>query len=132
MQNQPSVLVVEDDLSWQMIYQEILEEQGYQVQLASSTAEARSMLKARVFAVAIIDLRLVDQDPKNIGGLQVVKLLWDQQAPTRTIVKSGYLTETVREQLEEFGVFAVLDKEGSVRQLTELVARAVHLVKNEQ
>ena len=125
MENRPSVLVVEDDLSWRMIYQEILEEEGYFVEVATSQAEVERKLRERVFDVAIIDLRLVDQDPKNLDGVRVVKLLHDQRTRTRAIVQSGYLTAAVRSQLDECGVFAVLDKEGTVQQLTDVVASAV-------
>jgi CheY-like chemotaxis protein len=124
MEHKCSILVVEDDLSWQLLYEEILEEEGYLVEVAASKEEAARKLGGRTFDVAIVDLRLVDQDPKNQDGIEVVKLIRDLNAPTRAIVKSGYLTEEIGRQLDELGVF-VLDKEGSVRQLTDLVAQAV-------
>jgi len=120
-----SILVVEDDLSWQMNYEEILEEKGYLVEVAASKEEAVRKVRGRIFDLAIVDLRLVDEDPKNRDGIEVIKLMQDLKAPTRVIVKSGYLTEEIRSQLDELGVFGILDKDGSAQQLTGLVAQAV-------
>jgi DNA-binding NtrC family response regulator len=125
MEHRHSVLVVEDDPSWQMNYEEILEEEGYLVELAANKEEAAHKLRERTFDVAIVDLRLVDDDPRNRDGAEVVKLMHDLKVPTRAIVKSGYLTEALREQLEELGTFGILDKESPPQELTELVARAV-------
>lgn len=125
MESKPSILIVDDDLSWQMIYQEIFEDEGYLVQVAGSREEADKVLAERVFDVAIIDLRLVDEDPRNMEGLETVKLIQDLGAPTRIIVNSGYLTAKARQDLEVVGVYAVLDKAGPVRQMTDLVAGAI-------
>ena len=70
-------------------------------------------------------MRLVDSDPKNLDGIEVVKLMRRLQAPTRAIVKSAYLTEEVQRQLKELGVFGVLDKKDSAQQLMDLVTQAV-------
>lgn len=124
MEHKCSILVVEDDLSWQLNYEEILEDEGYLVEVAASKKEADRKLRERTFDVAIVDLRLVDQDPKNMDGIEVVKLIRNLNASTRAIVKSGYLTEDISRQLKDLGVFGVLDKEGSARQLMDLVAKA--------
>lgn len=125
MEHKPWILVVEDDLSWQMNCEEILEEEGYLVEVAASKEEADRKLRGRTFDIAIVDLRLVDSDPKNMDGIEVIRLMRDLNSPTQAIVKSGYLTEEIGRQLDELGVFRVLDKEGPARQLTDLVAQAV-------
>lgn len=125
MADRPSVLVVEDDLSWRMIYQEILEEKGYRVGLAASQAEAWQILDECTYDVAIIDLRLADNDARNNDGIAVVRMLRDRGAPTRVIVKSSYLTEPTHTQLKQLGVFAIVDKDGDIEQLLELVVGAL-------
>jgi DNA-binding NtrC family response regulator len=120
----PAILVVDDDQSWQMLYREVFEEEGYLVHVAPSETMACRVLDERPFEVAIVDLRLVDDDPQNQDGLQVVKHLRDLRAPTRVIVKSGYLTDRVRRHLKAIGVFAILDKDGPVRELIDAVAHA--------
>ena len=126
MGHQYSVLVVDDDPSWRRLYKELFEEEeGYLVETASNKEEAADQLAQSVFDVAIIDLRLVDSEPKNTDGVTVVQLIRDRNAPTRAIVKSGHLTPEVRKQLEQMHVFAILDKEASsIPQLTSLVAQA--------
>jgi CheY-like chemotaxis protein len=125
MADRSSVLVVEDDSSWRMIYQEILEEEGYRVGLAASQAEACQILDECTYDVAIIDLRLADDDSKNTDGIAVVRMLRDRGVPTRVIVKSSYLTKPTRTQLKQLGVFAIVDKDGDIKRLLELVAGAL-------
>jgi DNA-binding NtrC family response regulator len=125
MADRSSVLVVEDDLSWRMIYQEILEEEGYRVGLAASQAEVWQILDECIYDVAIIDLRLADNDARNNDGIAVVRMLHDRGAPTRVIVKSSYLTKPTYTQLKQLGVFAIVEKDGDIEQLLELVAGAL-------
>jgi DNA-binding NtrC family response regulator len=125
IEHKGAILVVEDDLSWQLNYAEILEEEGYLVEVAASKEDADRKLTEHVFDVAIVDLRLVDKDPKNMDGIEVVRLVRDLEISTRVIVQSGYLTADIHTQLEELGVFGILGKDGSPRELTDLVAQAV-------
>jgi DNA-binding NtrC family response regulator len=125
MAGRSSVLVVEDDSSWRTIYQEILEEEGYRVGLAASQAEAWQILDECTYDVAIIDLRLADNDPQNTDGIAVARMLRDRGVPTRVIVKSSYLTQPTHIQLKQLGVFAIVDKDGDIEQLLELVAGAL-------
>jgi CheY-like chemotaxis protein len=120
-----SILVVEDDPQWQMIYEELLDSEKYLLEIVGSKAEAERKLGESDFDVAIIDLRLVDSDLDNKDGLEVVRLLRELHAPTQVIVKSGYLEEEISRQLEELGVFSILDKSSSVFLVPDLVAQAV-------
>lgn len=126
------VLVVEDDPSWQMNYEEILEEEEYLVEVAASKEEADRKLRERTFDVAIVDLRLVDSDPKNMDGIEFINELRAMRGDTHVIVISGYLTDESRQELEESGVFGVLGKgEFSGRQLLKLVAKAVYATQRQ-
>ena len=125
MADRPSVLVVEDDASWRMIYQEILEEEGYRVGLAASQSEVVQIVDECAYDVAIVDLRLADNDSKNTAGIAVVELLRERGIPARVIVKSSYLTLRARAQLQQLGVFAIVDKDGGIDQLLQLIADAL-------
>lgn len=128
MNQRYSVLVVEDDLSWQLLLQEILEDEGYSVELAESKDEAISKLKQKTFDIALIDLRLVDADRENLDGIEVLRELRKMNMHTQAIVKSGFLELDIEEQLRELGVFGKLDKSGSgadqKRKLIDLVSKA--------
>jgi|SRR3972149_8723583 len=126
MKKNPLILVVEDDFSWQLNYKEILESEGYLVEVAASKDEAGRKLNKRTFEIAIIDLRLVDNDPTNRDGIEVVKLVRDLKAPTLIIVSSVHLTEEIRDQIDKLGIFAFWDKSGSVQELRDLVAKAAN------
>ncbi len=125
MEQKHSILLVEDDASWQMIYQEILSDEGYTVDIAKSKTQASGKLGQHAFDVAIIDLRLDDEDPKNMDGIEVIRLLRERNVPTRIIVKSGYLTGEVMKTLGELDVDGILDKESEKEELVRLVKEAM-------
>ena len=123
MKSECSILVVEDDLSWQRIYKAILARQGYMVQVASSKVEALRKLEQYMFDIAVVDLRLIDEEPKNFEGIEVVKQLRDRSRSTRIIVNSGYLTDEIKSELQVLGVEGVFKKHGKNKELVELVDR---------
>lgn len=127
-----TVLVVEDDLSWRMLYQEILEDESYAVEVAGSKREAIAKLEERIFDVAIVDIRLVDSEPQNIDGIEFVNEVRAMRADTPVIVVSGYLTDEIRSELEESRVFGVLSKgEFRKRRLLDLVAKAMRGIQGQ-
>ena len=71
------------------------------------------------------DLRLADNDSKNTAGIGVVEMLRKRGIPARVIVKSSYLTVRARAQLQQLGVFAIVDKDGGIDQLLQLIADAL-------
>lgn len=67
------ILLVEDDESSYDPISRWLKEDGYVVRLATSYREAKSALETDHFHLAIIDMRLVDEDPNNEEGLQLLE-----------------------------------------------------------
>lgn len=67
------ILLVEDDESSYDPITRWLKEEGYVVRLATSYREAKSALETDHFHLAIIDMRLVDEDQKNEEGLQLLE-----------------------------------------------------------
>ncbi len=54
----PKVLVVEDDVNWRALYEEILGDAGWACYCAVSYGEARGWLQRLDFEIAIVDLNL--------------------------------------------------------------------------
>ncbi len=73
MTHQFRILLVEDDESSYDPITRWLKEEGYVVRLATSYREAKSALETDHFHLAIIDMRLVDEDQKNEEGLQLLE-----------------------------------------------------------
>jgi putative nucleotidyltransferase with HDIG domain len=59
---QPSILIVDDDLPSQLFIRSALERWGYQVELASSGNEAKTMIKGHVFDLVLTDVIMQDGD----------------------------------------------------------------------
>ena len=85
-----SVLIVEDNPSWQMNYRELLEDEGYFVQVASTRQQAELLLKEQRFDLAIIDIRLDESDPNNIEGIRLAERIEALETKLPVIMTSGY------------------------------------------
>ena len=92
------ILVVDDWPRWRERLEQILRARGYQVYIAASYVEARRLLCAEHFDVAIVDTRLVDADEHNIDGLLLLREIGWQSPETSLVVLTGYIT---RQQAEE-------------------------------
>ena len=126
----PRILIVEDSITFQEIYQEILGA-DYAVTIAEDKQSAEAQLRTHPFDVALIDMRLREGDSDNTDGLDIAAFVRTHCPTTVMILKSGFVTVAeasgFRERIESLGFFAVLDKteEGQIQVLRETVARAV-------
>ncbi len=118
--HQLRILLVEDDESSYDPITRWLKEEGYVIRLATSYAEAKSALETDHFHLAIVDIRLVDEDPENTDGLQLLEDIerlqlrdvmptivltahqkytlraWDLKADRLVMKEAGYLKKLVK------------------------------------
>lgn len=78
--SRPSVLLVEDTLSLQMVYRSILASAGHRVAVAANAAEGLDQFRAHRPTVVLLDLILPDRD-----GLEVMQAIQSLQPETRVI-----------------------------------------------
>lgn len=78
--SRPSVLLVEDTLSLQMVYRSILATAGHRVAVASTAAEGLEQFRMHRPMVVLLDLILPDRD-----GLEVMQEIQALQPETRVI-----------------------------------------------
>lgn len=128
----PTVLVIEDELSHQELYAEVLAD-DYQVTLAGDKAEAAARVREQAFDIALVDMRLGSHERGNRDGLEAAQLIRDLGQQTIIIVKSGFPMETpeVIAWLKKLEVFAVLDKsaENPMKELMQTMGQAAALVR---
>lgn len=105
-----NILVVEDNPSWCAIYQEMLNEAGYSVRIATNLTQAIENLNQRFFHVVIVDIRLDDQDRDNVQGIQVLQRVWELYEGTVAIVSSAYATAEMLPTFMSYGVFDFVAK----------------------
>lgn len=120
-------LLVEDEPTWQELLQELLEEHGLQVDLATDLETARALLRRAPHCLAVVDLSLKAPDHANRDGLRVLEALKRRDPECRTILVSGFATvEIAVRALTAFGALSCLRKEAfSRREFSELVHRAL-------
>lgn len=99
-----SILLVDDDSSWQNINTIVLQKYGYRIDTASTRIDALRMILDHEYHIAVIDLRLQDDDQTNFDGIEVIKALHAKNPKTRILVKSGYLNPHIEEELQAFGI----------------------------
>ena len=121
------ILAVEDQDDWQDVLSNFFSD-DYDLYPARTLLEALDLLERYFFHVAIVDLRLIEEDLTNWQGLEVVKRIWQLKEGTQTIVLTGKATpDTVRTALLEYSVFDSVEKQkqGSDTEfMRNLVARA--------
>jgi DNA-binding NarL/FixJ family response regulator len=113
----PRVLVVEDDLNWRSIYDELLAEAGCMPDFAVSYGEARSWLQRVDYALAIVDLNLASSAAPegNRDGLHLLRVTRQQGLPSIVVSALGDPADIDR-AYDEHGIFAFIEKEGFERR----------------
>lgn len=81
----PSILIVEDDLTFSTMLKTWLGKKGFEVETASTQAKARKLLGTRSFDLILSDLRLPDKD-----GMCLLSWLREQQNEVPFIIMTSY------------------------------------------
>ena len=85
MDKHPRILVVDDDETIRTTMKAILQDEGYQVDLAATGKEAIQKTQENAYNIALLDIRLPDME-----GVELLKLLRDSVPRTRKIMVTGY------------------------------------------
>jgi len=118
-------LIVDDDNAWRQIMSEILTDHGFDVDAASTVAEATAMLKANSHRLAVVDLSLSAHDHHNQDGLQVLDAIHRLDPNCNAILLTGFATvEIAVKALTEYNAFTFLRKESFRRsEFKEIIQR---------
>ena len=79
------LLIVDDDESVALTLKAVLEQDGQKASMANSIAEVSGLLKKEPYDVALVDLRLGEED-----GIDVLKLLHGRQPDCVAIMLTGF------------------------------------------
>lgn len=114
MAKQGRVLVVDDEERWRELLTEILQRNDFYVDSAPDAIEALEKLKASLFHILILDIRLVENSPANIDGMDLLIEMerLKLKSTIKVVMLSAYGTkERVRDLFEGFGITRFLFKE---------------------
>lgn len=84
------VLVVDDIPDTQATVAGILRDAGYEVQAVSTREAALEELARKVYRVAVVDMRLDEQDEDNREGLELAEQIKRESPRTQVIILTGH------------------------------------------
>ena len=85
MNNETRILIVDDDDTIRSTMKAILEDEGYDVDLAASGKEGVQKAKETSYNIALLDIRLPDME-----GVELLRLMKPAVPRTRKIMVTGY------------------------------------------
>ncbi len=105
MRKKPRILVVDDEWAMQEALRDWLEEDGYEVGLASSGEEAIVQAKQKNWEVILLDLKMPGMD-----GLEALKRLKEVNPEAEILMMTAYATVDTAVQAMKEGAFDYLVK----------------------
>jgi CheY-like chemotaxis protein len=115
----PRALVVDDELVWRDNLSDLLEEEGYAVNKASTRQEAERLLNAYIYDVAIMDVNLTDAptdvkgEPLDQQGMELIAAIrrFARKKEMAIVIVTGYGTPNItRNAFKSLGVQDILFK----------------------
>lgn len=89
----------------------MLADAGYQAQAVQSADEALQALKKNLYHIAIIDVRLEEEDENDESGLELTRKIKARSPSIKVIILTGYATvEQALKATREYGASDYVDK----------------------
>lgn len=113
MNNQGKILIVEDNVNWQKSLRDLLQQEGFWVDVVSTYDEAVRNLSEGIYHLAIFDIRLIEEDLLNTQGMDLLRDLIPQKSINSLgiIILSAYGTKSqMREAFGQYNVDDFIDK----------------------
>jgi DNA-binding NtrC family response regulator len=127
MDNNTRILIVDDDETIRTTMKAILEEEGYNVDLAGNGKEGIQKTNERAYNIALLDIRLPDME-----GVQLLKLMKETLPRTRKIMVTGYpSTQNAIEALNK-NADAYLIKPVDIEKLLSTIKEQLRLQEEER
>jgi len=121
------ILVVDDDENIRNTLKTILEDEGYNVDLAATGNAAVEKTMKTAYNIALLDIRLPDME-----GVELLKLIKDTVPRTRKIMVTGYPSMQNAIAALNKSADAYLIKPVDIEKLLNTVKEQLHLQENEK
>ena len=110
------ILVVDDEPNICFLIKEILEDEGFQVDIANNGEKARNAFNKNIYELVLLDVWMPDVD-----GISLLREFISQEQKTNFIMMSGHGTVDTAIQATKFGAKAFLEKPISLNHLVETI-----------
>ncbi len=114
------ILVIDDEETIRITFQDFLEEEGYQVTLATSFEEATTIISNTVFEIILSDINLGER--RGIDLLQEPSI---HELEIPLILVTGYPSLDTATEALRLGAFDYISKPVRKNELLKLVAKAI-------
>ncbi len=125
MNEQPSILIVDDDHGMLDTLSDILEEKGFRVSRASDGYMAIEMVKKNGVDMVLMDIKM-----PGINGVETFKELKQIKSDIKVIMMTAYAVEDLLEEARRLNAYVCINKPLDVDNLLTLINEIV-LQKNE-
>ena len=115
-----NILLVDDDEDMLLLFQRILEGNGYSVEAATTGREALGLCESSVFQLAIVDIKLPD-----IPGNELVAQLRESDGEMAFILITGYPSLQECIDVLDLGIHEILLKPIEVDELLSVTDEAI-------
>ena len=120
------ILVMDDEELVRRALVRVLTELGYEVEVAADGARAIELYNerremGRAFDLLVLDLIV----PGGMGGQRTIEKIRELVPDVKAVVSSGYSTDPIMSEYEKYGFIDVVAKPYDMRQLSEVIHRAM-------
>ena len=100
------VLIVDDQTRWRTLFKTLLGKIDLPLTITESDSleSVSQFLKEETFDLAILDLRLVDEENQNLDGLVLLRSIKEEYPETKVILATAYPSK-LKEQRKEADAF---------------------------
>ena len=117
-----SILVVDDHSAMRSTLRDILQDEGYEVQSASSGEEAVDVFEGGNFDAVLMDVRM-----QGINGVEAFRRMKSLSNSVKVILMSAFSVDEIKEESLEEGAVAFLPKPLDMENLIDLIGETVSL-----
>lgn len=121
------ILIVDDEIEYQDVYEMILSDKGYYVRCVSSGTEAINLLKKENFHLILTDLIMPE-----MGGMELLEKIKKEYDDTKVIIVTGYGTIETAVSAIKKGAFSYFIKSHESEELLIEIEKIEKLRELEQ
>jgi two-component system response regulator HydG len=125
------ILIVDDERNMRITLADILQGEGYEVDVAASGEEAVQLCSERGYSIVLLDVRM-----PGIDGVEAFRQIRRHQESVRVIMMSAYSIDNLKDAALDEGAIAFLSKPLDLQQVIRLIGEvkdtAILVVENDE
>ncbi len=122
-----SILVIDDEKNVAELLKDILEDEGFDVEISNSLKDAKEKIKSKDFDIFLVDIWLPDGD-----GIELIPFIKKQSPLSKIIMISGHANIPIAVKSLKEGAFDFLEKPISTENLLAVIDKAIKSIKKDR